>query len=97
VIGYSYAFRKLIVREKEGASINSIWEILSGISLGLLKTRVMISIVSILSEYWVTYFSLMKSGTTPHYVLPDGVKRFLLMKELILRTTWHVELFRQFH
>ena len=49
--------------------------------------RAMVSIASIFSEYWISYFSLQKSKEG--MIMNSGTKRLLLLKEMLLNMGWH--------
>lgn len=49
-------------------------------ALKLVQGRALISCVSILSEYWITYASLKKQGSKGTLSLPTNIKKLLMAK-----------------
>ncbi len=80
---------------------NSLGTILKQSFVPLIQGRAIISCASILSEYWITYLSLKKQGSSSTYSLPPNVKRLLMAKEMLLSWSWSglilKEFFRNYH
>lgn len=67
-----------IAQEKE--KNNSLGQIMKDSALKLVQGRALISCVSILSEYWITYASLKKQGSKGTLSLPTNIKKLLMAK-----------------
>lgn len=72
---YTYAVRKYVVDRPPS---QSALEILQKIGPELLRTRMLLAVTSIASEYWGSYLSL--KNLNGRVSIPNGTKRLLLIK-----------------
>ena len=80
IIGYTYSTRKIEMKAKgENGTIKPFSEVLKIVGGNLLKVRALVSLTSIMSEYWVSYFSLQKAKDGAMSISTSN-KRILLMK-----------------
>jgi hypothetical protein len=66
-------------------------------ALKLVQGRALISCVSILSEYWITYASLKKQGSKGTLSLPTNIKKLLMAKEMMLSWSWSGLILKEFY
>lgn len=96
IILYTYSFRKAqeTLKGEPGRSA-SLWELLKGSALKLLQIRALVSLTSVLSEYWLSLWSLERGKQ--FLTLSNGSKRLLLLKEMLLNMGWHGYLLKTVH
>jgi hypothetical protein len=72
-------------------------QVLKSTGASLVQMRAMISVASIVSEYWISYFSLkrVKEGGAAGMAMNNGGKRLLLLKELLLSMGWQAYLLKK--
>jgi hypothetical protein len=80
IIGYTYSARKIDQKLRgEDLSSQSLLEILRKTGWSLVKIRALVSLTSVISEYWISYLSLQKSKEGG-FSMNTGNKRMLLLK-----------------
>jgi hypothetical protein len=95
IILYTYYARKIEDRVRgEGDSV-SLRELLRDNGLKLLQMRGLVSLASVLSEYWLSLLALEKGREG--LGLSNGAKRVLLLKEMLLTIGWHSYLLKTIH
>lgn len=79
IMVYTYSFRRVEEGVKgEGGQNVTFWELLKSSGLKLLQIRVLVSLASVLSEYWLSLLSLERGRQS--LSLSNGSKRLLLVK-----------------
>eukprot|EP00919_Chromeraceae_sp_WS-2016_P017236 GHVR01041144.1.p1 GENE.GHVR01041144.1~~GHVR01041144.1.p1 ORF type:complete len:145 (+),score=2.36 GHVR01041144.1:68-502(+) len=96
LLGYSYVIRKIDdyvensnkeESKKTSTKTNkNFLEICKDQGFNLLKMRILVASVSVLSELLISHFSINKKGVKLQ--MPEHSKRILLFKELFLQTSW---------
>jgi hypothetical protein len=95
IIGYTYSARRIEQRLRgEPDTIQPLSEIVKKIGLSLVKVRALVSLTSIISEYWISYLSIQKSKEGVMSI-STGNKRLLLLKEMILNFGWNAYLLKK--
>ena len=82
VIGYTYTARKIEDAVNEDKTQRpTMLQVLKQTGLSLVQIRALVSVASILSEYWISYFSIKKvKGAAEGMSMNNSGKRLLLMK-----------------
>jgi|JI6StandDraft_1071083.scaffolds.fasta_scaffold01132_20 hypothetical protein len=81
---YTYSIRKYAVDKPPSLTG---WGLLMKIGPDLLRTRLLMTVISIGSEYWMSYFSIQ--SIKGKLSIPEGSKRLILLKEFILSVAWY--------
>lgn len=96
ILGYTYATKKAEEYAKdEQHNSRTFFDLLKTSGLKLLQMRALVSLASVISEYWLSLLSVrrIKEGVG----MNNGAKRLLLLKEMVLNMGWHSYILKVFH
>ena len=92
LLTYSYGCRTLWEKETKG---KNLFEVLKESGVGLIKLRGFFCCLSLGSEFWVLKLNMKKMEGG--YGVSVGVKRFLLLKEMMVQLLWFTGILKIFH
>lgn len=96
ILGYTYAAKKAEEYTKEEKpKSRTFLELLKVSGVKLLQMRVLVSLTSVISEYWLSLLSVRRSKEGVG--MNNGAKRLLLLKEMLLTMGWHSYILKVFH